>query len=674
MKEQQRHSCSCPVCGRRRNAIEEELEMLYDAYYEELESYAEKEGTLTLGLQGGMLSVADDLMKNEGKKFLEMMEKLAERRMRRQMEKEQHPRVQNFEDDDYDEELELDDELTEEQRLEEGKRMFQMFAAKMFEQRVLTAYREKVALEKQRLLIEAEEEKERQEQLRKESRQRRREQKKLKRKKLREKQEKERQLKLLLQKEKEEEQRKKAEAQRKAAQKRKKEERARKEELLRKQQEDYKLQQQKLREQKAAQKRAASNEQKPKTNENANNNNKTNVLNKPKKKRNRRRKRNRNQKLEKYIPGMSPMEETPVQKSPVKNQPIVNNNTNTVNTSTEEIGETYNGTTYYNSEYTPPAESLMYIGDKQLPIPDSWRGEEFEDQQRQEEHESDIDADISDLLDNIHSIITPTSKEFKSTTPPLKQEDRTDDYLNDIWAYDHPSYSSRQFYNPIPLTSQFTENQGISPLLSPVLPSDGNLNLASLAMDIRIYIAFEALRHRVLMYMNGEEHKEFWPMPFDIWMKLMLVADSGLDLSVIDNIEEFMETMEKEGYIRIKDGCSSIENVTKRSCTCFACYSNFADIIILPCCHTLCSQCLKQSKGTRKCEFCSVNIEKYMPIPNQGKNRQISGPINAHQGWNPLNDNFSFSMSNPEYYYGATSFSSLWDRSSLFAGGINLYG
>jgi len=37
MKEQQRHTCSCSVCGRRRTAIEEELEMLYDAYYEELE-------------------------------------------------------------------------------------------------------------------------------------------------------------------------------------------------------------------------------------------------------------------------------------------------------------------------------------------------------------------------------------------------------------------------------------------------------------------------------------------------------------------------------------------------------------------------------------------------------------------------------------------------------------
>ena len=40
MKEQQKHSCSCTVCGRKRTAIEEELEVLYDAYYEELETFA----------------------------------------------------------------------------------------------------------------------------------------------------------------------------------------------------------------------------------------------------------------------------------------------------------------------------------------------------------------------------------------------------------------------------------------------------------------------------------------------------------------------------------------------------------------------------------------------------------------------------------------------------------
>ena len=37
MKEQQKTSCSCTVCGRKRTAIEEELEILYDAYYRELE-------------------------------------------------------------------------------------------------------------------------------------------------------------------------------------------------------------------------------------------------------------------------------------------------------------------------------------------------------------------------------------------------------------------------------------------------------------------------------------------------------------------------------------------------------------------------------------------------------------------------------------------------------------
>ena len=40
MKEQQKHSCSCSVCGRKRNAIEEELEKLYDAYFQELEGFS----------------------------------------------------------------------------------------------------------------------------------------------------------------------------------------------------------------------------------------------------------------------------------------------------------------------------------------------------------------------------------------------------------------------------------------------------------------------------------------------------------------------------------------------------------------------------------------------------------------------------------------------------------
>ncbi|CCJ31095.1 unnamed protein product, partial [Pneumocystis jirovecii] len=216
MKEQQKHSCSCSVCDRKRIAIEEELEVLYDAYYEELEQYANQQqrfsslsllrknslagrpedledsegmldsdgeydesilsesvdprfdffnfgNNLTVKEQGGILTVADDLLKNDGKKFIEMMEQLAERRIQKEEGTVMEIETTEFDsdDEDYDEESE-DDEmntLDEEQRIEEGRRMFQIFAARMFEQRVLIAYREKVAEERQqRLLEELEEE------------------------------------------------------------------------------------------------------------------------------------------------------------------------------------------------------------------------------------------------------------------------------------------------------------------------------------------------------------------------------------------------------------------------------------------------------------------------------------------------------------------------------------
>lgn len=301
MKEQQKHSCSCAVCGRKRHAIEEELEVLYDAYYEELERYANHQqryvssggtippppgpgpfpgsveldkngvvighpqtksprnpprtnnrttpltngrkppkaesefeddegdeeefeeedgydeeddeeeeeddegvededdikprdrrnagtrgrrpvnGTKSNGRDGlfnlgssltvtgpnNILTVADDLLKNDGQKFLEMMEQLAERRMQREEEaaadveddSEEEDEDDDEEDEDEDEDDDEDDEevMTEEQKMEEGKRMFSMFAARMFEQRVLQAYREKVAQERQhQLLLELE--------------------------------------------------------------------------------------------------------------------------------------------------------------------------------------------------------------------------------------------------------------------------------------------------------------------------------------------------------------------------------------------------------------------------------------------------------------------------------------------------------------------------------------
>ncbi|KAE8144216.1 salt tolerance down-regulator-domain-containing protein [Aspergillus avenaceus] len=276
MKEQQKHSCSCTVCGRKRTAIEEELEVLYDAYYEELEQYANNnqnsfekgapivppprlyhpplrspgQHTRTHGQYhpsrgrihelpeddedleedydeddeddepysdeeyedeetraaradffafGNSLTVKDDLLKNDGKHFIDMMEQLAERRMQREEETQYgiaaaHQSLHSghnhgpYDDEDYDDEEDEDydsqeeedyeedemvcanpeicfgeqfcetnytqDAMTEEQRMEEGRRMFQIFAARMFEQRVLTAYREKVAEQRQQKLIE----------------------------------------------------------------------------------------------------------------------------------------------------------------------------------------------------------------------------------------------------------------------------------------------------------------------------------------------------------------------------------------------------------------------------------------------------------------------------------------------------------------------------------------
>jgi len=54
-----------------------------------------------------------------------------------------------------------DPKVAEKRRMEEGRRMFHIFAARMFEQRVLAAYREKVARERQQKLLEEIEEEDR---------------------------------------------------------------------------------------------------------------------------------------------------------------------------------------------------------------------------------------------------------------------------------------------------------------------------------------------------------------------------------------------------------------------------------------------------------------------------------------------------------------------------------
>jgi len=56
------------------------------------------------------LTVADDLLKNDGKKFLEMMERLAERRMQREEEAAMEQRDFEDDDDEYEDEDEYENE------------------------------------------------------------------------------------------------------------------------------------------------------------------------------------------------------------------------------------------------------------------------------------------------------------------------------------------------------------------------------------------------------------------------------------------------------------------------------------------------------------------------------------------------------------------------------------
>lgn len=51
---------------------------------------------VTWSCLGGILTVADDLLKNDGKKFIEMMEQLAERRMAREVDSAPDPYARTY--------------------------------------------------------------------------------------------------------------------------------------------------------------------------------------------------------------------------------------------------------------------------------------------------------------------------------------------------------------------------------------------------------------------------------------------------------------------------------------------------------------------------------------------------------------------------------------------------
>jgi hypothetical protein len=72
------------------------------------------------------LTVADDLLKNDGKKFLEMMERLAERRMQREEEESAMDRGEYYDDDEDEDEDEYEEDG------EEVKNYFVLRVTKIF--------------------------------------------------------------------------------------------------------------------------------------------------------------------------------------------------------------------------------------------------------------------------------------------------------------------------------------------------------------------------------------------------------------------------------------------------------------------------------------------------------------------------------------------------------------
>lgn len=56
------------------------------------------------------MTVADDLLKNDGKKFLEMMERLAERRMQREEEESAMDRGEYYDEDEDEDEDEYEED------------------------------------------------------------------------------------------------------------------------------------------------------------------------------------------------------------------------------------------------------------------------------------------------------------------------------------------------------------------------------------------------------------------------------------------------------------------------------------------------------------------------------------------------------------------------------------
>eukprot|EP00158_Paraphelidium_tribonemae_P005129 Partr_v1_DN27179_c0_g1_i4_m15818 putative May act as a negative regulator of salt tolerance (By similarity) len=226
MKEQSRlNVCHCDACSRRGVFMDEELEQIYDHFYRELTfSYrpahtpasfsssvavAADDGVIapddvislhsevdgdggmswdhyddhfdhTLAPLGdGRITVADELLAGDQRKLMIMMEHLP---LRETLDfddddDESDSYIETEEEDcsdgDYSEDdvllTDYEDDMTSsasDERLEESRRMFQIFAAKIMEERLLRAFQEKRAADAQQdFLLELEQEEEREKQM-----------------------------------------------------------------------------------------------------------------------------------------------------------------------------------------------------------------------------------------------------------------------------------------------------------------------------------------------------------------------------------------------------------------------------------------------------------------------------------------------------------------------------
>jgi hypothetical protein len=125
----------------------EEFEEQSEDDIQQSDTRIEEFGT-NLIVNDGMLTITDDFLQNDGQKVLDLMEYLAHKKIRATLEDNIKPQQEEW--DDYedvsnsDNSSEDENHLTDQQRMEEGRRMFQIFTAKMIEQNILTAYRDKV--------------------------------------------------------------------------------------------------------------------------------------------------------------------------------------------------------------------------------------------------------------------------------------------------------------------------------------------------------------------------------------------------------------------------------------------------------------------------------------------------------------------------------------------------